>query len=216
MSAKVIDLTGQKFGRLTVLSRVENKKSRARWLCECECGNQVVVAGNDLKTGRTKSCGCLSKELLRGNKRRATHDEHGTKLYIAWKNMRQRANNPNRPDYKFYGGKGIKVCAEWEDYTVFRNWACENGYQEGLTLDRIDVNKDYSPENCRWVDWYVQQNNKSNNHYITLNGETLTLSQWERRTGIDHRVILNRINFLGWSVEDALTKPVRKMKGVTA
>ena len=127
-----------------------------------------------------------------------------TKLYSVWKTMKYRCSNKNNHKYKNYGGRGIKVCDEWKDYSLFRTWALSNGYQDDLTIDRVDVDGNYEPNNCRWVDMKTQQRNRSNNKLIEYKGETKCLSEWVEITGIGHKTILYRLNS-GWSVEKALT-----------
>lgn len=202
-----IDLTGQKFGRLTVIEKNGHKGEKIAWLCKCDCGNYVTVTGTGLKSGNTKSCGCLKKEIV--SKIKTKHGDANTRLYQAWQNMKNRVNNPNQTEYKNYGGRGIKICAEWYSYENFRDWSLSNGYDDTLTLDRINVNGNYSPENCRWVGKIVQANNKTNNHFLTYNGKTQTLTQWEKETGIRRQTIDDRIKS-GWSVKDALNTPVEK------
>lgn len=129
------------------------------------------------------------------------------RLYNAWKNIKQRCYDPNRRDYKYYGGKGIKVCDKWlHNFQAFNNWAITHGYADNLTLDRVDVNGNYEPSNCRWVDMQIQANNKSNNHFLTYNGKTQTIAQWSREVGISQDTIRRRINAFKWSVERALTE----------
>lgn len=126
-------------------------------------------------------------------------------LYICWKNIRQRCSNSNSKRYKYYGGKGIKVCNEWDKYCEFEKWAISNGFVEGLTIDRINVNGDYEPNNCRWVDNYVQANNKTNNFLITYNNETKTIHQWAKIYNIKANTILMRLR-RGWNINRALTE----------
>lgn len=216
MSAKAKDLTGKKFGRLTVIRRVENKGPHAAWLCVCECGNYVTVPGRYLREGTKKSCGCLRKEIMKKQKYGLRHGCVHTRLYKAWNNMIQRTSNPNKTEYEQYGGRGIKACQEWRDsFEEFRDWAMANGYRDDLTLDRIDVNGPYSPENCRWSDVYTQANNRSDNRFITYKGKTQTMAQWAREIGIKPKTLSARINGLGWDIERAIETPVkpRKYKG---
>ena len=155
MNNIIEDLTNKKFGRWTVLERVPNKNGAVYWKCKCDCGVIKEVKSSNLKLGNSKSCGCLSREL--SSERMKIHGGRKTRLYEIWYNMRQRCYNSNIESYKNYGGRGIIVCDEWKnDFVSFRNWALSNGYTESLTLDRIDVNKNYYPENCRWVSQLIQ------------------------------------------------------------
>lgn len=131
-----------------------------------------------------------------------------TRLYSIWRNMKSRCTNPNKPDYKYYGANGIRVCDEWNDYSNFKEWAINNGYQDGLTLDRRVGNENYCPENCRWITIQEQQNNKKNNHILEFNGEQHSISEWSRILKVDRELIKDRI-LAGWDVERALTEPVK-------
>lgn len=202
------DLTGQKFGRLTVVCRAEdgNGKSpstKVRWLCRCECGNEIAVRHYALLRGNTKSCGCLSKEI-----HSKQNGLSSTRLYNVWRGIKKRCYNKNNHAYENYGGRGIYMCDEWRNnFLSFYNWSIQNGYKEGLTIDRIDNNLGYSPENCRWVTSKAQANNTRSNHIVEYDGKRLTLTQWSEKTGISRDVIKRRL-LIGWSAEEALTTPV--------
>lgn len=154
--AKFEDLKGQKFGYWTVVERAENHPAArsAQWLCECECGTKKIIRASALKSGKSKSCGCHKNDY---NK---IHGGKGTRLYECWRHMRYRCDNKNNQAYEMYGARGIKVCDEWQEFGTFRDWALENGYSDNLTLDRIDVNGNYEPSNCRWADAVTQMNNR--------------------------------------------------------
>ena len=137
------------------------------------------------------------------------HGKNATRLYGIWLGMRARCNIPNYHDYKYYGLRGIKVCDEWNDYLAFKEWAINNGYADNLTLDRIDVNSNYCPGNCRWATKTEQGNNRRNNHLLTYNGETKTLKEWSDVSGIPYSTLKRRINVYGFTVKEALTLPVK-------
>ena len=219
---KFIDLTGQKFGRLTVVSfSSKDKNHHLYWNCVCECGTNRRVAGCALKRGLTQSCGCLSREKasFRAKQRqkteqRLTRKTHGLKhcrLYGVWSDIKKRCNNPNSHIYKHYGGRGISICDEWSNnFKAFYDWAMANGYDENAqkgecTIDRIDVNGNYEPSNCRWVSMEVQAKNKSTNHYLEMNGEKHTISDWSRILNIPSARITARLK-LGWTEQEALRK----------
>lgn len=212
--SKILDLTSQKFGRLKVLQFIEIRKHHSYWLCKCNCGNITEASNSSLRTGKVKSCGCLRKEVTRQNaiKTKTTHHLANTRIYNVWRSMKKRCYLKTHKAYKDYGGRGIKVCNEWKnDFMCFYNWAIINGYKEDLTLDRIDVNGDYEPNNCRWVDWKIQQNNRRDNIHIQYNGENKTVYEWANEFNIKYCTLWWRIKN-GWSIEDALTKKVRKCK----
>ena len=203
------DLTGMKFGRLTVIDRDDDYVSpkgyhSTAWKCQCECGNFTTVRAIYLKNGATRSCGCLRIE----HPNHTTHGKSNTRIYAIWKGMLVRCYNTNDINYDRYGGRGITVCDEWRcDFESFYEWSIRNGYNEYLTIDRADNDKGYSPDNCRWVTNKVQQNNKGNNHLITYLGRTMTLSQWADETGIGYHKLKDRVNRCGWDVDRALSTP---------
>ena len=210
-----VDLTGQRFGRLTVLGRAEDGvsprgKHRVRWRCLCNCGNVRVVYGASLKSAKTVSCGCYHKDSKK--EQMTSHGGSGTRLYKIWDGMKARCYNPRKNYYPIYGGRGITVCDEWHySFEAFRNWAMANGYEDGLTIDRIDNNGNYCPENCRWATISQQNNNKSTSHFLTYNGETKTITQWAEATGFTFHAILARVS-KGMTTEEALLTPL-KTKG---
>lgn len=209
---KLIDLTGKRFGRLTVIKRGENKWNHPAWICLCDCGNEVHVLGDSLRNGSTNSCGCFRKEVT--SKLKSTHcmSSNGKRhrLYSIWAQMKNRCYNPNVPAYKYYGDRGITICDEWkDDFIEFYTWAISNGYQDNLSIDRIDVNGGYCPENCRWADAVTQANNTRSNRMLTLNGKTQTLAEWCRELNLDYRVMEHRA-WRGWSDEEVLTTPVKQ------
>lgn len=201
---KFIDLSGQKIGRLTVIARVGTSRQReALWLCKCECGNEIIIRGSDVRTRHTISCGCWKRETAK--EMLTKHGKRNTRLYHIWSGMKDRCNNPRNIGYNLYGGRGIKVCEEWsQDFMAFYQWASENGYTDKMTIDRIDANGNYYPENCRWETQKAQQNNRRNNHVISFNGGTHTLTEWAEITGIKSSTIYGRLK-RGWTIERALT-----------
>lgn len=209
--SKLIDLSGQRFGRLTVIKKAESSKGKTKWHCKCDCGRETTVFGCNLKKGVAKSCGCLRNEAT--SERRTSHGQRWTRLYNIWEQMKGRCTRPAHPFYRLYGGRGITVCDEWRDsFKVFHDWAMANGYAENLTIDRIDTNGNYCPENCRWADLVTQANNTSRNHLLAYNGEVHTLAEWSKLTGINYMSLKTRIR-RGWSIERALTEKVKEKDG---
>ena len=198
---KSIDLTNQKFGKLTAISRVKGSK----WLCLCECGNTKEIRTNSLTRGSTISCGCYHKEEVA--KRHTTHNRSKDRLYHEWQYLKRRCYNPGYKYYERYGGRGISVCEEWKNnFVAFKEWAESNGYDDSLTLDRIDYDGNYEPDNCRWVTRKVQQNNRSSNLFFTIDGETKTLAQWCEIYKVPHERTRYRVKH-GWDIVTALTAP---------
>lgn len=175
------DLTGQRFGRLVVVQFSHVKSKQTYWLCKCDCGNTKVCRAGHLRYGATKSCGCLRIENT--SIANSTHGMSKTRLYGIWQNMLKRTEKASNHAYADYGGRGIRVCDAWHDFTVFMEWSLLNGYAENLTIDRIDVNGDYEPSNCRWITMYEQAGNKRNTIKITLDGQTKTLVEWCKLKG---------------------------------
>ena len=198
------DLIGEQFGLLTVIERAENASNgNARWKCRCQCGNEVIAVGSHLKAGSVKSCGCLPTSG------RLKHGGSNTVLYKKWKSMIRRCEDPSRPCYHNYGGRGIKVCPEWHDFTNFREWFNQTCNDSNLTLDRIDVNGDYCPENCRWVDYITQNRNRRNNIKYEMNGEYRTLGEWCELLNLSYPAIYRRIHVTHWSFGKAISTPIR-------
>lgn len=202
------DITGNRYGRLTAISRgANNNRGEATWLCRCDCGREVVVVQHSLKSGNTMSCGCIRREQLADrNRSNAKHGMKGTRLYQAWHNMKDRCLREKCKEYPRYGGRGITVCDEWRDsFEAFRDWALANGYQEGLTIDRTDNDGPYAPSNCRWATAKEQSNNRRSNYTITFNGETHTLKEWAEIHDIPYGLLKNRVR-AGMPIEKALQK----------
>jgi len=205
---KRLDLMGQKFNRLTVIGVAENSKAgKSRWVCRCDCGNTSIVTGSDLKNGHIRSCGCLKDEI-----NSTIHTVHGMTqdpIHACWNNMKQRCQNPKASGYPLYGGRGIRVCDEWQDFQTFYGWAVSHGYEEGLTIERIDVNGNYCPENCTWIPKSEQNNNTRQNHYLTYDGRTMPLNQWAREIGITSASLRYRIR-AGWDEGRIFTEGAKR------
>lgn len=183
-----IDLTGLRFGRLTVLSQGIKHQGHLTWICKCDCGKQIIAIGCNLSSGKTKSCGCIRKEML--SNKQATHRLSKSSLYNIYYAMIARCNKPNSISYKNYGAKGIKVCDEWlESFECFRDWAFENGYADGLSIERINVLENYSPDNCTWIPRSRQNGNKRNTHYVIYQGRKICLNYLAQETGLTRKII---------------------------
>lgn len=200
MHPNIKDLTGMRFGRLTVLSLTDKRHHhQVIWLCQCDCGKIVEVNGTYMRTGDTKSCGCLHDEIASRRLKDAmkTHGGYYDRLHGIWTDMLTRCKNPNSKPYPQYGGRGIKVCVEWDhSYQKFKDWAYANGYDETApygecTLDRIDVNGNYCPENCRFITLTEQSRNKTTTRNITIDGKTHCIAEWAEILGITPSTIGN-------------------------
>lgn len=190
-------MIGKKFGKLTIIEEYKQRDKHGKivYKCLCDCGNYHDAVGVDLRKGNIKSCGCL-----RGN----MHGKTRTRLYNTWSHMKQRCYNEKDPHYPDYGARGIVVCDEWkDDFTNFYSWAMDNNYQENLTIDRIDVNGNYEPDNCRWATKKQQNENKRNSIHLTYNGKTKTISQWCKELGLKHSIIYVRYH-LGYTDKECL------------
>lgn len=192
--SKTHNLTGLKFGKLTVIGIEQTLTRKTYWKCMCECGNYKIVRSDSLICGTVKSCGCLKKQQDRINlTANHSHKMSRTRLYHTWINMKSRCYNKNNKCYDIYGERGITVCDEWiNSFESFKNWAAENGYSESLTLDRIDTNGNYEPDNCRWATPKEQANNRRTNHLITIDGTTKNLTQWCEYLGVKVTAVKDR------------------------
>lgn len=194
---KKINMIGKKFGKLTIIAerKERNRHGQLVYKCQCDCGNVINAIGFSLRYGHTKSCGCLKGEK---------HGKSYTRLYHIFKGMKERCYNINTKHYKIYGGRGITICDEWLDkFMNFYNWAIDNGYKKGLTIDRIDVNGNYEPNNCRWVDQKIQANNRRSNVYLTYNGKTQTITRWSEELKCNRSTIYMR-HRKGWNNKECL------------
>lgn len=180
------DLSGQRFGRLVAIGKADRMCGRkCYWDCLCDCGNKKIVRSDSLVGGTIRSCGCLKREAeVKNFSIVNNHKQTRSPLYNRWNSMIQRCKNPNTAAYKYYGGRGIIVCDEWKNINCFIEWAERNGYKENLTIDRIDVNGNYEPSNCRWITMAEQSYNRTDSVYHTWEGETLTTMQWVHKYNI--------------------------------
>ena len=192
---KFIDETGNRYGKLTVIKRNGSSKDhKAMWLCKCDCGNYTTTTGKSLRNGSCTSCGCHRKDVLkRGMLANKTHGETNCRLYNIWRGIKKRCRLKTDKSYKYYGLKGIDVCDEWYDsYECFRDWSLKHGYNEKLTLDRIDFYGNYTPDNCRWVDYKTQENNRRNTVYVEYEGKTYPRAILADKLGVSNQALLYR------------------------
>lgn len=208
MSRKTPDISGVKFGRLIALSKEETKdKHHAYWRCQCDCGNTATVRTSHLKTGFVSSCGCYKSEA--SAQRKFKHGDSYSPTYRAWASMKNRCTNPSHEDFALYKGRGITVCERWMEY---KNFLEDMGSRPSNTsIDRINNNDGYYPENCRWATATQQARNKRNNLFISLNGKTKTIAEWSEITGINYGTLITRVR-LGWTSDRALLTPPRPSK----
>ena len=215
-------LVGQKFGRLTVIEDLGTKGRGEKYCrCLCDCGESVNIRQVSLIYGKTQSCGCLHNDLLaQRNKETASLNGDSVnpkykRIHQIWTGMKSRCFSPNNTNYHLYGGRGITVCDEWLIWQNFRDWALNNGYQEDLTIDRIDGNDIYRPGNCRWATYEEQGNNTSKNKRITYKGRTQTLSEWCKELNLDYHRTKARLNGCDYSVEEAFELGKYELRGVS-
>lgn len=187
------DLIGQKFWNLTIIERVGTYKNRKiKYKCQCDCGNITYSDITSLKTGNTKSCGCIKSKFIENLNK--THNESKTRLYKIWIGIKKRCYNPNCHSYHYYGKKGITMDNNWKkNFNSFKEWAINNGYDETLSIDRIDFNGNYEPNNCRWTNSKIQNNNSSHNNNLTINGITKSITTWAEENNINVETIRRRI-----------------------
>lgn len=204
------DLREVKFGRLTAKTLTYDGKDRRCWICVCDCGKTIRVIQYDLTNGHTKSCGCLKKETKFGGDRR-----QNPRLYNIWSKLKSRCENSHCVEYKHYGGRGIKVCEEWsrepDGFKNFSEWALSNGYKGDLSIDRINNDGGYSPNNCRWVDAIIQSNNKRTNVFKEYMGEVHTIGEWAKIKNLEYSLLYHRFK-KGWEIGKALNTPPRRKR----
>lgn len=206
-----LDRTGQKYGRLTCTGKYERRGSYIYWLCECDCGNKTWVRAQNLASGEVKSCGCAMEHTNR------VHGMSHTRIHNIWSKMIERCYWKDSHAYKDYGGRGITVCEEWrgtEGFIRFYEWSMKNGYSEDLTIDRIDNNKGYSPDNCRWTDKLTQANNTRTNVFYEYGGEKHTVAEWARIYNLPQECLRQRLYKLNWPFEKAISTKVRKINAI--
>lgn len=200
---KFIDLTGRKFGKLLVLEKSEKKGDKICWKCRCDCGKEKVIAGQNLKSGKTVSCNCSSIERI--SVLNKTHGEAKTRLYNIWAGMKSRCYNENDCSYKNYGSRGIKVCQEWyNSYETFRDWAFNNGYNNKLSIDRINNNGNYSPENCRWTTNKEQSNNTSRTIILKYNGNKYSVKELAELLKLNYKKFLYGIHKTNGDIQKSI------------
>lgn len=218
-SPQFINRVGQRYGKLEVIKYVGMAKHSVYYLCRCDCGNEKIIKYGSLCSGNTISCGCNHQEKMRSmltTHGMAGHGDRMHRLYRIYAAMKSRCYNPNGKYWNCYGGKGIKICDEWLDpengFMNFYTWAMQNGYSDDLSIDRINPDKDYDPDNCRWADDFIQGNNTTANTYMTCGYFTFTISIWCKITGLTNSNVMYRKSH-GWTDEEIICTPRYKKRG---
>lgn len=203
----MIDYTEKKYGYLTALEFIKRENKKTYWKCKCDCGKEIIIPITYLTSGDTKSCGCYRKKVAKNNAK-TIHNMSKSRLYRIWIEIKRRCYNIDRENYKYYGGRGIIVCDEWKkDFMSFYNWAIKNGYKDNLTIDRINNDGNYEPNNCRWATIKEQNNNMRTNHYIYYENKKYTMSQFAEKYNIPYYIVKNRIRH-NWSIDKILNTPI--------
>lgn len=212
------DLTGKRFGRLVVQKQAGQTKHRNKtWVCKCDCGKTVTVAGGHLTSGHTKSCGCLAMEIRIKSAERHGYTTGGKpRTFIIWNDMKARCLNPKSISYKSYGARGIKVCEEWMEFKNFHEWAISHGYNDNLTIDRIDNNKGYSPENCRWIPARENKIRQRRTRFIQIGTEVNSISGWCKKTGISKTIAYKALHVSEQAFKDMILKKGKTISSISS
>ena len=194
---KKAEIKGKRFGKLVAIEEDGRIGTNVAWICKCDCGNVIRVRASSLLSGNTTSCGCKRIESI------TKHNMTNSPLFNVWRNMKERCENKSYKSYENYGGRGVKVCNEWKEFSVFYEWAMDNGYERGLSIDRIDNDGGYNPANCRWVKMRTQSRNRRTNVVLEYDGEKHCLADWAKILGINRNTIGWRYRN-GWTVKEIL------------
>lgn len=205
-------MVGSTFGRWTVLKIKSEKGKRTKCLCRCSCGTEKYVDSSSLRSGSTKSCGCLKNEMLKSGLR-TTHGLRNHPLYIIWCHMKHRCYNKNNKRYNTYGKLGVKLIDEWLDFKNFHDWSIANGYKKGLSIERKNPTGDYSPSNCTFIPMLLQPSNRRNSMYVEFEGQQIRLIELCQKHDVDYNRIWQRIKLYGWTVERAISEPSKQLTG---
>jgi hypothetical protein len=200
---------GQRFGKWIVLSRYGKQGKQPTWLCKCDCGNKGIVPSYNLKIGRSTNCGCVRREKMSACN--ITHGKRNSRLYHIWCGMKHRCTCETAKDFQNYGGRGVTLYENWLSFEPFYEWSMKNGYEDHLTIDRIDNDKGYFPDNCRWAGLKTQANNRRSNHFVEYNNEVKTLAEWCNILKLDRNFVSARLK-RGWSIEKAFSTPKKGTK----